>query len=302
MPVMTEFEARSVFRDVLLGLEYLHSQGIIHRDIKPANLLKTPQGIVKITDFGVSHLRARPHLSRSNSASHLQSGHRGSLSAESILSDATSDYASEGFDSMQDDHALALTQDQEAEWHAKEEAELAKTVGSPAFFAPELCFINNPMTPTTLSPTFQTDKRPPITKAIDVWALGVTLYCFLYGQCPFLAETEWELYYHIPRLPLPFHDGIVLISAQAKDLLNRLLDKDPSTRITLQDVKRHPWTLVDISNPERWLESTDPKHYQHVTVTDDEVHKAVNTWQSRLKKGVHRLRQRLSAIAIRNKE
>merc|ERR1719397_713564 len=43
------------FRDVLLGLEYLHYQKIIHRDIKPSNLLRADSGEVKIADLGVSN-------------------------------------------------------------------------------------------------------------------------------------------------------------------------------------------------------------------------------------------------------
>ncbi|KAM8703209.1 hypothetical protein ACLKA7_007916 [Drosophila subpalustris] len=50
---LSEERAWTVFRDSLLGLEYLHYQKIIHADIKPGNLLLTQCGRVKIADLGV---------------------------------------------------------------------------------------------------------------------------------------------------------------------------------------------------------------------------------------------------------
>ncbi|KAK7679557.1 hypothetical protein QCA50_017459 [Cerrena zonata] len=45
---------RNFIRQVLIGLNYLHSEGIIHRDIKGANILIDIKGTVKISDFGIS--------------------------------------------------------------------------------------------------------------------------------------------------------------------------------------------------------------------------------------------------------
>lgn len=47
-------QIRSYFRDLILGVEYLHGLGIVHRDIKPENLLISDDDVLKITDFGIS--------------------------------------------------------------------------------------------------------------------------------------------------------------------------------------------------------------------------------------------------------
>lgn len=219
----------------------MHYQGIIHRDIKPANLLYTSdRRRVKITDFGVSHFSYAQRLA------------------------AASDSEKAGLLEDTPDDPILL-----------DESDLSKTAGTPTFLAPEvICEFGDSMyssatsssvnvngngngnaTSAGSSSSGQTARRPPITKAIDVWALGVTLYSLLFGHTPFLPEgnNEYALYriictkdwdvaetMGVDRVPTGGRHprkGDKSEGAMVIRLLDQLLQKDAAHRITLDGVK-----------------------------------------------------------------
>jgi eukaryotic-like serine/threonine-protein kinase len=51
-------DAADYIEQVLMALAYAHRQHIIHRDVKPANMMLTPQGLVKLMDFGIARSAA----------------------------------------------------------------------------------------------------------------------------------------------------------------------------------------------------------------------------------------------------
>lgn len=55
-----------ICRDVAQGLRHAHDRGIVHRDLKPGNLLKSHDGLIKITDFGIAKAYGVSHDTRDN--------------------------------------------------------------------------------------------------------------------------------------------------------------------------------------------------------------------------------------------
>lgn len=73
---------------------------------------------------------------------------------------------------------------------------------------------------------------------VDIWGLGVLLYEFLVGKPPFEDNSEKGTYKKIKSSTPQFPPHI---TKEAKDLITKLLCKNPSERLTLEQVLEHPW-------------------------------------------------------------
>uniref|UniRef100_A0A3B3V087 non-specific serine/threonine protein kinase n=1 Tax=Poecilia latipinna TaxID=48699 RepID=A0A3B3V087_9TELE len=124
------------------------------------------------------------------------------------------------------------------------DALLTSTVGTPAFLAPE-----------TLSET----RKNFSGKALDVWAMGVTLYCFVFGVVSVSTATKSR-------------GCFANISDGLKDLLLKMLDKKPEARISVAQIKAHPWVTKNGAEP---LPPEDDNCCLLIEVTEEEVENSV---------------------------
>ena len=99
-------------------------------------------------------------------------------------------------------------------------------------------------------------------KGTDVWAIGVLLYRMLYGDPPFKAPSEKELYQRIlkgdfdfptkiPSSKLSSYEGgeddlpDFKVSESVKDLIKKMLIYNPADRATIDQVEQHEWFQVE---------------------------------------------------------
>lgn len=78
-------------------------------------------------------------------------------------------------------------------------------------------------------------------KSVDFWSFGILIYRMLYGKTPFTGRTMKEVFDAILTQPVQFptpppcEDGII------KDLIVRLLERDPARRLKASEIEAHPY-------------------------------------------------------------
>ncbi|XP_021725435.1 serine/threonine-protein kinase SAPK1-like [Chenopodium quinoa] len=106
------------------------------------------------------------------------------------------------------------------------------TVGTPAYIAPEVL-----------------SRKEYDGKIADVWSCGVTLYVMLVGAYPFEdADDPRNFKTTIARI-LSVHYSIpdyVRVSSDCNHLLSRIFVANPEKRITMEEIKKHPWFVKNL--------------------------------------------------------
>ena len=96
-----------------------------------------------------------------------------------------------------------------------------KAVGSAMYSAPEVF-----------------KRQPYIGRIADIWSLGICLYVMVCGEYPFKGDDVKDFIAHL------FNDSFDVpetVTPEFKDLVYKILEKNPNNRLTIEQIKEHKW-------------------------------------------------------------